>query len=162
MKRDLLRTCLIHSCFSQNLGSQKPDNCVCRKRVTKDTANGLIAQGLAEWIITGYEYNHELKMLVPVHHAWHLVYSSAAPENAEAIVHAGYMLKTPRVQTIEKAHIERWVVDGKQEDGDRIEEWGRLSREVYENLIVPFREDPWEGRAILPNWRDERNKDLRG
>lgn len=161
MGRDLIRPCLLHACFSQCLGENRPEKCNCRKRVSKEKAQELIDLGLVEWIITNWVYNDEQKKLVPVHHAWHLVYSSAAPEDAESIVHAGYALKTPRVQTIEKAHIERSVVDGKQEDIDRIEEWGRMSREVIESLIVPFMPDPMEGRCLLIDWRDLRNRDLK-
>ena len=64
--------------------------------------------------------------------------------------------KTPRVATIEFAHIQRAYVNGYEEDIQRIEEYGKLGQDLLRNLIVPFRPDPWEGRTLFSFSRDER------
>jgi len=68
------------------------------------------------------------------------------------LVRSSLAQKTPRVQTIEKAHIERAVVDGKQDDIDRIEVWGQMQREVWSGLTKtywPVLRDPFKGCPVI-------------
>lgn len=158
MPRPFLKPFLIHSCFSISLGEPRPAKCSCRKRLTQKQADDLLEQNLAERIVAEYRYDEDQKQIIPIH-SWDLVWSQAAPEDADELVSSGYALKTPRVHTIEKADLHRAYLDGKQLDIDRIEEWGRMAKEVIESLIVPFIEDPFEGRAILPTiGLDQRTK----
>lgn len=84
------------------------------------------------------------------------------------LVLTGRRLKTPRVQTLEKAHIERHVEysmdnimpkdEGRFEHVlSRLDAWGQLQQEVRLTLMARFRPDPFEGRAILVDFN---SKDL--
>ena len=89
--------------------------------------------------------------------SWNLVWGRMS-EQDEEVLHGAYAKQTPRVQTIEKAHIERAYVNQYPEDVARIEEWGRLAQELIVSLIVPARSDPFEGRAVVWSFRpDERS-----
>jgi hypothetical protein len=67
--------------------------------------------------------------------------------------------RTPRVATIEKAHMERaYLFGGDQTERERIEAYGEMNKEFFDSLIVPFREDPTEGRLIFCFSPDERSK----
>lgn len=118
--------------------------------------------GLADYVISEYRYDEEQKQIIPIR-SWDLVWTQAAPEDADDLVSSGYALKTPRVHTIERPDLERAYCgdDPKkmQIDIDRIEAWGEMAKQVIQDLIVPFVEDPFEGRAILPTiGLDQRTK----
>lgn len=134
---------LIHACFDQRLGEQRPAECNCRYRISNDEAKDFVAQGRADWVILDWRNGF------PVEGA-NLVWGARpTKEEMEGTVSSAFALKTPRVQTIEKAHIERAYVNGKQEDLDRINAWGELAREVIAELIKPWRDDPFEGRGVF-------------
>lgn len=57
--------------------------------------------------------------------------------------------KTPRVATIEKAHIERAYIYNYKEDQERIEDYGRLTAEARKELIVPYSSDLSEDRLLF-------------
>jgi hypothetical protein len=65
--------------------------------------------------------------------------------------------QTPRVATIELAHIFRAYVNGYIEDQQRINEYGKMGAEFLKSLIVPFKPDPFEGRVLFPFGADERS-----
>ena len=67
--------------------------------------------------------------------------------------------RTPRVATIEKAHMERaYLFGGDQAERDRIEVYGEMNKEFFESLKAPFKEDPTNGRLIFCFSPDERSK----
>lgn len=164
----MLRPCRIHSCFQQALGEIKKENCRCKYRVSLDQAKKLVEEGLASWLIVDYKKGADGQS-VPVT-SWNLVWGSKQEDEPESVVRSALAMKTPRVQTIERPHIERSTdplmkVDGKwvyekgkvPEDATRIEEWGRLQQEVWQNLLAPFIPDPYgNGRPIIVNFKDDR------
>ncbi len=149
-----LRVSLVHSCFEQHLGHPRPEKCRCKFRVTLDEAKKYVEEGKASWLVVDWKKDSE-GVSIPVT-SWNLVWGSEPAENG--IVRSALAMKTPRVQTVEKAHIERAYIDKKQDDIDRIEMWGDLAQKVITDLIVPFIPDPYgHGRPILVNFNDERS-----
>lgn len=90
------RTCLVHSCFSQDLSEPRPVKCKCRKLVSKETAIELVKNGTADWLVS-YEDNF--------------------PKPTWNIVYRGRKSKTPRVSSSGRTQIERglekqyWVAE---------------------------------------------------
>lgn len=134
--------------IAQKLGEVRPEPCRCKYRITAQQATDLIHSGLAEYLINDWQPDESGKKLVPVH-SWHLVWSKTRTTDLNEVVDAAVAKQTPRVQTIEKAHIERAYVAGDKEELERIDEWGRLALDVTNSLIVPFIPDPFEGCAVL-------------
>ena len=138
------------------LGQVRPKTCRCSYRVSTAEADHLVQHGLASYLITEWRYNEDKKVFFPAPNP-NLVWGGKQAEEL-GLVRSSLAQKTPRVQTIEKAHIERGIVDGNQEDLDRIEEWGRLQKKVWDILTVtywpePF--DPFRGCPVLsvpPGW----------
>lgn len=84
--RAFFKTCKVHHCFSQELFEPRPSRCRCRKMISREFAAKLVADGVGDWLV---------------------VYPSG---NATTdIVLKGRAGKTPRAQTIEKAHMERYA-----------------------------------------------------
>jgi hypothetical protein len=184
----MLRPYVIHSCFDQNkilayvepllsspltknefteiwtqaakaLGQVRPKNCRCRYRVSAREGEILVEYGVASYLVTEWRYNEEKKMFFPAPNP-NLVWGGQQAENL-GLVRSSLAAKTPRVQTIEKAHMERAFIDGKKEDLDRIEEWGELSRGVIAALTKgywpePF--DPFKGLPVVTRWENQRTK----
>lgn len=90
--RVIFRTTLVHSCYSPevmpDLLKAAPKKCKCRKLITKEQAEEWVSHGEADWVIR-YEGNKPVK-------TWNIVL-------------LGRKTKTPRGQTLEKAHLERGV-----------------------------------------------------
>jgi phospholipase C len=163
-----LRVSLIHSCFDQAVGNPRPKNCRCKFRVTKEQATQLVEDGLASWLIVDWKKDAGGQS-IPVT-SWNLVWGAKQEEEPGATVRSALAAKTPRVQTIEKAHIHRstdplmrkdgkwgYLHDKVPEDAVRIEEWGRLARGVISDLVVPAVDDPYgPGRPILTYFNDDR------
>lgn len=136
-----LRPVLIHSCFDQSIGDLRPSKCRCRYRISLERAKEFVKQGKAQWLIVDY------KNTVPVE-SWNLVWGRA-PDEDEKETSGSYSKMTPRVETIEKTHMERAYVDGKKADIARINIWGQMSQEMLLSMIVPERYDPFKGEPIL-------------
>lgn len=83
--------------------------------------------------------------------------TSGSGELGEEVFRSVMSKQTPRVATIEEAHIQRAYVNGYQEEIDRIEAYGQTNREFIRSLIVPFQPDPWEGRTVFTFGVDERS-----
>lgn len=135
---------------AKSLGEVRPERCRCSFRVTKEEAEALIANGIAQPLITEWRFNAEKRVFFPAPNP-NLVWGGKQAEDL-GLVRAAFAAKTPRVQTIEKAHIERAYIDGKQEDVERIEEWGRLARQVLELVTVEYvgePRDPFKGCPVL-------------
>ena len=153
-----LRPSLVHHCHSQNLNEPKPAKCRCRYRVTLDQAKKLVEEGLASWLIVDWKKD-SAGASIPVT-SWNLVWGSKHEDKDEELeaVRSAFALKTPRVQTIEKAHIERAFIGTKEFpkgspiEIERINEWGRLAQEVISDLTVEYAPDfvdPFEGKPVF-------------
>lgn len=129
------RTSLLHSCFSPDLNEPQPSECRCRKLVTRDKAVEMVKHGEADWIIR---------------------FDGEFPGPTWNIAYRGRMGKTPRAQTIEKAHIERaleyrdhvaeqaWFSDEGQaakdiEDAAMGDERKKQRHEIYHDLAMETR-----------------------
>lgn len=156
---------LVHSCFSQALGHPQPPKCNCKKEVAYEEAKRLVRIGEADWLVV---FRKKARSGFPT---------------SRAIVMETHK-QTPRVQTIEKAHIERLVErtgtdlsklsPAKQalikEQLERMDAWQGISKDFRTALFFgvqlkagrvvggepKFIPDPFEGRAILIMWDDER------
>lgn len=137
------RSVLVHGCFDQRLGELRPKTCRCRYLITWEEANEYVAEGKADWIIVGWKKGFPIE-------GRNLVWG-ARPEETQGNekISSAYAKKTPRVHTIEKADMERAYVNQYREDQERIETYGQLSIEVVQEMIAPWREDPFAGRALL-------------
>jgi hypothetical protein len=143
------RPVLVHSCFDQSLGEPRPASCRCRYRIAVEEAKQYVADGRADWIIVDWRNGFPVE-------GSNLVWG-ARPTNDELEVRSAYAKQTPRVQTIEKAHIERAYISGRKEDIARIEDWGRLQIQLWAGLMAPFVPDPCgDGRPILIVFEDFR------
>lgn len=153
-----LRPSLVHHCHSQNLNEPRPAKCRCRYRVTTEQAKKLVEEGLASYLIVDWKTD-SAGQSVPVT-SWNLVWGSKQEDSVEDLekVRSAFALKTPRVQTIEKAHMERAYVGTKEFpkgsplEQERINEWGRLAQEVISDLTVtywPELNDPFEGKPVF-------------
>ena len=80
--------------------------------------------------------------------------SGVVPTQTWDLVRTVRAHKTPRVMTIERANIERWLFDGDEDEGLRIEAWDELTQEIrFEILRVYWPEiaDPFRGFPVLPH-----------
>ena len=117
-----------------------PVKCACKKTVSVEKAKDLIAKGVA------------LKIYKPE-------YGRSLNDNRVdrfQIVMVVNRAQTPRVDLITKADMERAYVDGRQDYIDHIEEVHDMIMEERAKLIVPFRDDPCEGRLLFPFGPDQR------
>lgn len=106
-----------------------PAKCACRKMVTLAEANELIENGEAEQVFKVKKHVLEADNFA----IW------MAQER-----------QVPRVDLISAADIDRAYVHEIQSSIDYIEEVHRMYMENRAKLIVPFREDPTEGRLLFP------------
>jgi hypothetical protein len=84
--RAFFKTTKVHHCFSQELNEPQPKKCKCRKFISKEFAGQLVQDGVADWII---KYPEGI--------------------STHDIIMKGIVGKTPRAQTIEKAHMQRYI-----------------------------------------------------
>lgn len=84
--KQYFKTTKVHHCFNQELNEPQPKKCKCRKLISREFAANLVADGVADWVI---KY----------------------PEGVASydIILKGIAGKTPRAQTVESAHMERYV-----------------------------------------------------
>jgi hypothetical protein len=147
------RTVLVHACFDQRLGQERPARCKCQYRITNEQAQEFVVQGKADWVIVAYKNGFPVE-------GCNLVWGARpTKEEIEAqLVKSAYAAKTPRVQTVEKADIERAYVNQYPEDIERIEVWGEMSKDVIADLTIPWDgSDPFEGRSVILFVTDQRS-----
>jgi hypothetical protein len=84
--KQYFKTTKVHHCFNQELNEPQPKKCKCRKFISREFAAGLVSDGVADWII---------------------IYPQGV--SSFDIILKGIAGKTPRAQTIEKAHIQRYI-----------------------------------------------------
>jgi hypothetical protein len=111
----------VHTCYSLDLYERKPDVCACRKEITAKNAREWVKTGLAEWVV---------------------LYDKAKPYRTHnQICMSGKKKATPRVATIEKAHMERAYLDGDLEEQERIKEYGKSKVAFIVALMRYYDED---------------------
>jgi hypothetical protein len=90
--------------------------------------------------------------------SWNLVWGRTREDDEETETRGAFAKQTPRVQTIEKAHMERAYLDGKKADIERIDAWGELQQDVWAKLMADFIPNPWgEGRPLVIDSNDLRS-----
>jgi hypothetical protein len=141
----------VHACFAQNLNETKPEKCRCRQRLSLAEATREVQNGFAEWLILTRKtvtqkeicpicLNGDAKKScqhctktgeIDVTHFINtysqdivLVTTGSENESGATTYRHVLALKTPRVATIEKAHIERAYVHNNAEEQERIEAYG--------------------------------------
>lgn len=143
-----------HTCFSQHLNENKPKRCSCRKRITQAEATRLVERGFADWIILSYTdtvikeichicFNSDLKkscqeckslgeieksIKIKNYGTDIVLVTIGSPDERGNLLYKPVLAKkTPRVATIEPAHIERAYIEGIKEEQERIEEYGLMT-----------------------------------
>jgi hypothetical protein len=124
-----------------------PEKCLCRKYVTYDKADTLVAKGTAIVVYRGpdnkrLDVNHDVDITQVV-----------------MLVNRG---QTPRVDLVTRADIDRAYVDGRQDYIEYIEAIHDMIMDERRKLIAPFREDPCGGRLLFPFGPDQRTAGGRG
>ena len=117
-----------------------PIKCSCKKMVTEEQAKIYIEQGKA------------FKVYKP---------KDKRPLDDKRVDHYQIVMpvtksQTPRVDLITKADIERAYVDGQEKYIRQIELIHEMIMEERAKLIVPFQEDPCDGRLLFPFGPDQR------
>lgn len=178
----------LHNCFEPLLGEIQPKKCSCRKYVSLDEATVLVNSGMAQWIVIEWiETARKIEIcnvclnddglkrscrnclkgfthtpvLHPKYHDRDIVITSTASideKNGKKIYRSAHALKTPRVATIEAAHLWRAYIKGDKDEIARIEAYGELGQEFIQSLIVPFKPDPFEGRILFTFYNDQRTR----
>ncbi len=143
-----------HVCHQQHLGEKKPKRCRCRKRITLAEATRQVERGFAQWLVIS-QNTVTVKDVCPICDNSQLKkgcqHCSGTGEIEKSyinkqlgtdivLVTAGTLesdgsetfrsvksLKTPRVATIERSHIEKAYLDQNKEEQERIEAYGLLT-----------------------------------
>jgi hypothetical protein len=148
-----MKLSLVHVCFNQHLSEKKPKRCNCRKRISLTEATQQVEKGFAQWLILN-EYTtigseicpicqngdtkkncQHCKTTGEVEKAYPVrvlgtdiveVTAGCLDEENRIVYRSVKAKKTPRVATIEKAHIYRAFVDLDKEEQERIEAYGLM------------------------------------
>ena len=148
--------CLSQEMISQGRDEPPARKCRCRKHISLSEATKKVKHGEARWVVLKRVYETKLipcpmcfgdkevkncaqcggsgqkaVMQAVEEYGNDIVYGSSKPvDRKEKKYRPTLAMKTPRVPTIESEHIERWVVYGVKEAGERIEEYGRLVKDA--------------------------------
>src|ERR1700674_1691265 len=154
----MLKLSRVHVCFQQSLNESRPKKkCKCRKKVSISEATRLVEQGTAQWLILD-RYTVIDKEVCPICSGGSLkkgcqncggsgkietqnqvevlgndiVLATAASQekNRPPVYRSVLALKTPRVATVERSHIEKAYLDGNKDEADRIEAYGMMILEA--------------------------------
>jgi RecJ-like exonuclease len=142
--------------------------CRCRQRIESEEAERLLKEGRAKWIVLKRIYKEIDVPCQLCHGAAKIDVSWKSCANCKGLgtqkhkepyetlgndivavsvirdkekYRPAIAKKTPRVATIERAHIERSYVNQIEEERIRIEEYGRMILEARAKMIVPEPED---------------------
>jgi hypothetical protein len=147
----------VHACYNQHLNESKPRRCRCREKVSLAEATCQVEKGFAQWVILSQTLT-TVKEICPIcvneglkkgcqnckgtgeverSHPYNvlgtdivLVTAGTADNDGWVVYKPVKALKTPRVATIERAHIERAYADGDKEEQARIEVYGLMTLEA--------------------------------
>ena len=168
-----IKKVLAHTCFQRKKGMERdtplsPKKCRCRQYVTVSQAAAEVALGMAQYIVT-------LDKMIEVEETCAVCAGQDnLKKSCKSCAGAGIVTLSKRVQvrgqdiirtvsedgtknttttqvkkspTIEKAHIERAYVDDRRDEQLRIEEYGALTKDFIQNLVVGFEpvDDPKTG-----------------
>jgi len=86
-----------------------------------------------------------------------MVTTACEEEGGKQVYRSVVAKQTPRVATIEAAHIIRAYVNENEEEQQRIEAYGELNKEFFVGLMAPFQDDPTDGRLLFPFGPDQRS-----
>lgn len=170
-----LHHCNSQEMVAQGLEEPPALKCTCRKFIPFKEADELVKKGSARWAVKARERGHQQETCplcggdkkvkncarcsgsgeISVAVVWDtfseheiVSVSQASIDKSEKKYRPSLAMKTPRVATIEEAHIVRAYVDGNQAAKERIEEYGELGREFINSLIVGMEpEDDAKKRA---------------
>jgi len=120
-----------------------PEKCSCKKSVTLEKAETLVARGQALLVYKPKEHK-------PLHEANDIDISQ--------IVMVVNRSQTPRVDLVTRSDVERAYIDGRQDYIQYIEEIHLMIETERAKLIVPFKPDLLEGRLLFPFGSDQRTK----
>jgi hypothetical protein len=161
------------------------NKCKCREQVSPSRANQLVKSGAAEWVVLRKDpvevknicsmcSNDDIlkkscptcnktgevttTVLLPVYSSDIVMVTSGSGDPGHEVFRSVMSKQTPRVATIEYAHIQRAYVNEYPEDIERIEVYGKTNEEFIRSLIVPFIPDPWEGRTVFTFGPDDRTQ----
>ena len=156
--------CISQEMVAQGFDEPPARRCRCRKFVTLVEATLMVKLGEAKWAVVARK-RVPVEKACPLCHGSDDVMncaneckdgkvevfeeidsynndivrvSRAAVNKKERKYRPWLAMKTPRVATIEAKHIVRAYHDGVKEAQERIEEYGRLDREMIADLIVGF------------------------
>jgi hypothetical protein len=118
-----------------------PERCNCRKWVTYEKADILVAKGTA-LVVYKPRANKALDVNYDV--------------DISQVIMVVNRSQTPRVDLITRSDIERAYLDGRQDYITYIEEIHAMIMNERAKLIAPFREDPCDGRLLFPFGSDQR------
>ena len=156
--------CISQEMVAQGLEEPPAKKCSCRKFIPYRKADEMVKKGEARWTVTARkrgtqenvcplcsgsedvkncaQCNGTGKVLAAA--VWDtykldiVLVSQASVDKKEKKYRPALALKTPRVATIEWQHIRRAYVDGVKEAAERIEEYGRMNKEMIASLIVGY------------------------
>lgn len=168
-----LHHCQSQEMVAQGLEEPPAKKCTCRKFIPYKEADTLVKNGTARWVVKARERGHQQETCpicggnkeikncaqcggngeVSVAVVWDIFneheivsVSQASVDKSEKKYRPSLAMKTPRVATIEVAHIERAYVEGIKAAADRIEEYGELGRQFLAGLVVGF--EPEDNRKL--------------
>jgi hypothetical protein len=161
--RDLFKPLQItegHQYFALKIRKEKNGDiqrCNCRQLIGYAEAMELLANGNAKAI---WELNKKHERMELYQHEKPLVDKEGKKIGTllETNIWRAQQTKVPRIDLVSQADIERAYVDDNPTFVRYIEEIHKMYMCNRAELIVPFREDPTEGRLLFPFPPDERTK----
>ena len=118
-----------------------PEKCICKKRVSYERADILVARGTA---LTVYKPRANRAL------------DAKNDIDITQVIMVVNRNQTPRVDLITRSDIERAYADGRQDYIDYIEEIHDMIIGERMKLIIPFQEDALDGRLLFPFGADQR------
>ncbi len=157
-----IKKVLAHTCFKRKKGdgylaALSPKKCSCRRYITVAKAEEEVRIGAAQYVVIGYKeveteatcpicFNTSLKKICDsCEHTGLIKTKKPEPIYGQDVIRTvgpdGRNILTTKVKkapTIEAGHILRAYVNARRESQLRIEEYGRLSKELISSLISGF------------------------
>ncbi len=190
-----MKSSKVHVCHQAHLGENKPKRCNCRKRISLAEATQRVEQGFAAWLVLS-EHTAISKEICPICQAGDIkkscqhckttgeverahpvrvlgtdiveVTAGSLDEDNQLVYRSVKAKQTPRVATIEKAHICRAYIDKDKSEQERIEAYGLMTLEARIEMGIGIEpaDDPKTGigrkydcgRSPYARISDERTK----
>jgi hypothetical protein len=123
-------------CVGDKLMKRSCNNCV---QAYDEKLKRLCGTGVVKTPVYKFEYSGNIV----------LVTEASVNAKGELEFRPSSQKKTTRIDGITRADIERAYIYKKEADILKINEWGESAKAVIAELMVPFREDPFEGRCLF-------------